>query len=150
MIFCFFKADFFIIQRLIFCFFKVDFSVSSFYFLKNFFDVDLFSSLIIFVFMVEALMSLTRGDQRCRWSVHYNSMGYGLVRLGRVEILLFGVWAREALKRHFVVETKQERIGGVGNVWWCMCKLVFEDTRSVSRSPQLRPSTWHLVTSLRR
>ena len=73
-------------------------------------NVDLFSSLIIFVFMVEALMSLTRGDQRCRCSVHYKSMGYGPVQLGSVAILLFGVWVREALKRDFVVETMQECI----------------------------------------
>ena len=32
-----------------------------------------------------------------------------LVQLGRVAIL-FGLWVREALKRDFVVETKQERI----------------------------------------
>ena len=37
-------------------------------------------------------------------------MGYGLVQLGRVAILLFGVWVTEALKRDFVVETKQDCI----------------------------------------
>ena len=35
---------------------------------------------------------------------------YGLAQLGRVPILLYGIWVREALKRYFVVETKQERI----------------------------------------
>ena len=35
---------------------------------------------------------------------------YGLVQLGRVALQLFGVWVREALKRDFVFETKQERI----------------------------------------
>ena len=35
---------------------------------------------------------------------------YGLVHLGRVAVLLFGVWVREGLKRDFVFETKQDRI----------------------------------------